>query len=141
MIALISAALLAGLAPEATHRVTLNQAETPVQAEYRAALDIRMEERGLSAGTRPGTSQCHWRAFAQVTRSVAGAGLPDRAFPAVAIGKGYRAGGCLETRSGVRADAERHRDRMGQVLVETAQRDEATLLAEATGSRQLAASD
>lgn len=139
MLDLVSMALLSAAGADMTHAVTVQAAGGPVRAAYTAELDVRMQQRGISPGTRAGTAQCHWSAFATVTRSVADGAAPTRSFAPVEVGSGFRAGGCMETREGVRADAAAsHRRRIGEVLIETARRDEATLTAEVAGTGRLA---
>ncbi|MFS0738305.1 hypothetical protein ABC347_14770 [Sphingomonas sp. 1P06PA] len=140
MFDLISMALLSAAGSDMTHDVTVQAAGASVRAAYTAYVDVRMQQRGMSPGTRPGTAQCHWQAFATVTRSVADDTAPTRSFAPVEVGSGFRAGGCMETREGVQADAAAsHRRRIGEVLIETARRDEATLTAEIAGTGRLAA--
>jgi len=141
MMSLIALALLAGSNPGMTHSVTVAGTSGPVRADYSAALKVRTDERGISPGTRQGNARCHWEAFAQISRTVAEGAGPGRDFAPVPIASGFRPGGCMETRTGIAADVERHHHKVGRVLVETAARDEATLLAALNGKSRLASGD
>jgi len=141
MTSLIAIALLAASGPGLTHSVTVDHASGPVRADYNATLKVVRNEVGISPGTRQGHTRCHWEAFAHISRTVAQRTGPERDFAPVPIARGFRPGGCIETRTGIAADVERHHHKVGRVLVETAARDEATLLAALNGKSRLAAGD
>jgi hypothetical protein len=141
MMSLIAFALLAGGSTGMTHEVTIPSAVGAVQANYNATLKVRTNERGISPGTRMGNARCHWEAFAHISRNVSDGAAPERDFAPVPIATGFRPGGCMETRTGIASDVERHHHKVGRVLVETAARDEATLLAAVNGTTRLASGD
>jgi len=127
MIILMMSALLAGGTPDLTHSVAINRTAGSARADYTGALAIRTEQRGTTFGPRPSTVHCYWQAYAQVSRSMNGAPTSAHLFPMVPIASGVRPAGCLEAHAAIRADAARHHHKVGQVLMETASRDKATL--------------
>jgi hypothetical protein len=141
MMSLIAIALLAASGPGMSHSVTVPHATGSVRADYNATLKVVRNEIGMSMGTRQGNARCQWEAFAHISRSVEQGAGPERDFAPVPIAKGFRPGGCMETRTGITADVARHHHKVGQVLVETAARDQATLLASLNGKPRLASGD
>jgi hypothetical protein len=141
MISILGSALALAIAPQPiTHTVSIDHQNTPISATYRADIDVRTRQIGLSAGTRPSTARCTWTARVGVVRDIArenGATLSRRLEDEKLL-EGSRAGSCAATASQVERDLRATTPAIQAHVVETAARDEQALRAELKSMTQLA---
>lgn len=72
MITIIATSLALAIAPQPiAHTVTVDAGAAPLNATYKADIDVTTRQVGISAGTRPSTARCVWQARVGVIREVA----------------------------------------------------------------------
>jgi hypothetical protein len=134
-------ALALAIAPQPiTHTVTVDHQNTPIAATYRADIDVRTRQIGLSAGTRPSTARCVWTARVGVVRDLTpenGAPISRRLDEDKQF-EGSRAGSCAATARQVETDLRATTPAVQAHVVQAAARDEQALRAELRSMSQLA---
>lgn len=124
MIAILATSLALAIAPQPiAHTVTVQNGATPLNATYTADVDVTTRQVGISAGTRPSTERCIWKARVGVVREVAREqGAADtRRLDADKLIEGSRAGSCdTVTRqierdlAGLQGDVRAHVEQVAQ---------------------------
>lgn len=97
MIAIFATSLALAIAPQPiAHTVTVDTGAAPLNATYKADVDVTTRQVGIAAGPRAGTGRCIWQARIGVVREVAreqGAAYTRR-LDADKLIEGSRAGSC-----------------------------------------------
>lgn len=124
----------AAIAPE-PHEIVVSHRGATMEARYRAEVDLRTRQVGANAPTRMGSARCDWTAVVAVHREVGETGGTamsplSRKIDERVLAKGFRPGGCMETRKGVTADARKHAPAVESHLQTMAQNDRQQLAAD-----------
>ena len=125
--------------PTLSHIVDVPHGGGTVRAVYDGTVSVRTTQRGMNSGTRIGNAQCHWAAMMDVTRKVSSGAETVPAQHVVdrsVVANGFRPGGCMETRIGVKEDVDRAVAGARRHLVTVAMRDQADLVAQLNTRRE-----
>ena len=138
-IALLAAATLVSESP-GLHRVAVEHRGAPLEARYDAKVTTRLEQVGMSAGTRMSTERCLWTANVEVQRHVVGGGerALSKTLPDSRTLTGSRHGDCRAARDGIAQEVARRSDDVRAHVIAVAERDRTDLHAEIDAARALA---
>jgi len=126
----MSMTLIILAAAAATHVVSVDRPGAPVQAQYSARTDIETRTIGPHTPNRTDSRRCQWTATVVVERR-----LGDNAAPARTVSNdrrisGSEAGPCAQVRGLIERRIAGRADTIRAHLVEVAERDRTTMLAE-----------
>jgi hypothetical protein len=114
------------------HRVRIDHVAGPVDAQYRAQVEINHRQIGnLTPPGVPTTLRCAWRVDMQVQREVrhhSGA-LLHAELRRDGIARGSRLGWCTGQQNSIAQHAARQTDPMRSALMEVVRQDQSTLMA------------
>jgi hypothetical protein len=141
MFTILSSALALAIAPQPiTHSVTVDHQSAPLNATYKADVEVSTRQIGISAGSRPSTARCLWEARVGVIREVArDQGTPySRRLDADTVLEGSRAGSCATVAAQLERDLQSRGDDVRAHVVQVAQRDQDQLRADLRTMTELA---
>jgi hypothetical protein len=141
MIITTIASLALAIAPQpVAHSVTVDHQSAPVNATYRADVEVFTRQIGMSAGARPSTVRCTWQARVGVIRDIArdqGASI-SRRLDADRVFEGSQPGSCMAATAQIERQLGNHQDAVRAHVKQVAERDEQTLRAELRALTELA---
>lgn len=141
MISLFVSSLALAVAPQPiAHTVTVEHQSAPLNATYRADVDVSTRQVGMSAGTRPSTARCLWQARVGVVREIAreNTGMYSRKLDADKLIEGSRPGSCSSVTRQLERDLAAIQGDVRAHVVEVAQRDGDALRADLRTMTELA---
>jgi hypothetical protein len=140
-LAAMLAATLAAASPAPSHEVIVQHRGAAYAVSYRPQVTTEMKTVGLSAGTRMSTERCRWTMTVQVARQIRRQGDSDgvdRLLPASRTIRGDRAGSCAHGRDAIAAEQTARAESLRTHLVEVADADRATVVADIDSAHALA---
>lgn len=141
MISLFVTSLALAVAPQPiAHSVTVEHQSAPLNATYRADVDVSTRQIGMSAGARPSTARCLWQARVGVVREVAREqGTPySRRLDADKLIEGSRPGSCASVTRQLERDLAAIQGDVRAHVIDVAQRDGDALRADLRTMTELA---
>lgn len=140
LFALIAAAALVSEVP-AVHQLTMRHQGAPIHVRYDARVTTRLQQVGMSAGTRMSTERCLWTSQVDVRRHVGRPGTSDtlsKTLPHASTLSGSRHGTCTAVRERIEADVASRDDHVRDHVMLAAARDRSELHADLAAASALA---
>jgi hypothetical protein len=141
MIAILATTLALAIAPQPiAHTVTVQHQSAPLNATYKADVEVTTRQIGMAAGPRAGTARCLWQARVGVIREVAREQGPaySRRLDADKLVEGSRAGSCETVTRQLERDLAARQGDVRAHVEQVAQRDQDQLRADLRTLTELA---
>jgi hypothetical protein len=124
-----------------SHDIVVQHRSASYEVSYRPHVRTEMKTVGLSAGTRMSTERCRWAMTIQVQREIRRQGessAMERLLPDTRTLRGDRPGSCTQGRDAIAAEQAARSETLRAHLIEVAQADRATVVADIDSAHALA---